>query len=92
MNGDQTRVTRFKTTSDDVTEIELRLQPENDIAVPLATFDDPEQAKMVMSVLESMAAAMSPRPKVNLELYQGDCMLAAFDQTTEEEEARGHVT
>ncbi len=83
-------MTRFKTLPD-APEIILRLQPENDVPIPLASFDDVGQARAVMSVVIATVTAVKPRPKVNLELYRGDDMLDAFDQSTEEEEAQGYV-
>jgi hypothetical protein len=75
---------------DDARPIDFRLMREDKPTILLASFDSLEAARKTMAIVEQVVSTVIPRPKVNLELYQGDLMLDSFDQTDEAEEARGH--
>jgi hypothetical protein len=75
---------------DDLKPIDFRLMREDEPDILLGSFESLEMARATMAIVEKVVSNVKPRPKVNLELYQGEHMLDSFDQTDEAEEARGH--
>lgn len=84
------RGTIMNVVVDDLKPIDFRLMREDEPDILLASFESLAAARATMAIVERVVSNVRPRPKVNLELYQGDLMLDAFDQTDEAEEARGH--